>query len=122
MEQEAIDALIATHAAALLGDWGADVVKIERPMRNGAGGDDTRLLAPCDLQAVKACGVTFAGSMVERVIEERARGNPDSAQAIRAEVTDPARGTVRLSGVTITADGKPLRIETLLPMTHRLSA
>ena len=32
------------------------------------------LLAPVDLQAVKACGVTFAQSMLERVIEERARG------------------------------------------------
>src|SRR6266571_7064121 len=45
------------------------------------------LLAPIDLQAIKAAGVTFAVSMLERVIEERARGNPDSAAAIRAEVT-----------------------------------
>ncbi len=45
------------------------------------------LLAPLDLQAVKAAGVTFAISMLERVIEERARGNPDAAAAIRAEVT-----------------------------------
>jgi fumarylacetoacetate (FAA) hydrolase family protein len=44
------------------------------------------LLAPIDLQAVKAAGVTFAVSMLERVIEERARGNPDAATAIRAEV------------------------------------
>ena len=44
------------------------------------------LLAPIDLQAVKAAGVTFAVSMLERVIEERARGNPDAAAAIRAEV------------------------------------
>ncbi len=44
------------------------------------------LLAPADLQAVKAAGVTFAISMLERVIEERARGNPDAAAAIRAEV------------------------------------
>jgi len=43
-------------------------------------------LAPCDLQAVKACGVTFARSMVERVIEERAAGNPASAEKIRARV------------------------------------
>src|SRR5256886_7961237 len=51
--------------------------------------DPTRpwLLAPIDLQVIKAAGVTFALSMLERVIEERARGNPDSAQAIRAEVT-----------------------------------
>jgi fumarylacetoacetate (FAA) hydrolase family protein len=50
---------------------------------------DTRrphLLAPIDLQVVKAAGVTFATSMLERVIEERARGNPDAAAAIRAEV------------------------------------
>ncbi|MBV8456456.1 MAG: fumarylacetoacetate hydrolase family protein [Acetobacteraceae bacterium] len=45
------------------------------------------LLAPVDLQAVKAAGVTFAVSLLERVIEERARGNPDAAAAIRAEVT-----------------------------------
>ncbi len=45
------------------------------------------LLAPIDLQAVKAAGVTFAISMLERLIEERARGNADAAAAIRAEVT-----------------------------------
>jgi fumarylacetoacetate (FAA) hydrolase family protein len=45
------------------------------------------LLAPLDLQALKAAGVTFAVSMLERVIEERARGNPASAEAIRKEVT-----------------------------------
>jgi fumarylacetoacetate (FAA) hydrolase family protein len=45
------------------------------------------LLAPVDLQVLKAAGVTFAISMLERVIEERARGNPASAEAIRKEVT-----------------------------------
>ncbi len=45
------------------------------------------LLAPLDLQVLKAAGVTFAISMLERVIEERARGNPASAEAIRKEVT-----------------------------------
>lgn len=44
------------------------------------------LLAPCDLQAVKAAGVTFAQSMVERVIEEQAAGDPDKAEAIRTRV------------------------------------
>jgi len=44
------------------------------------------LLAPFDLQVLKAAGVTFAISMLERVIEERARGNPASADAIRKEV------------------------------------
>jgi fumarylacetoacetate (FAA) hydrolase family protein len=44
------------------------------------------LLAPVDLQVLKAAGVTFAVSMLERVIEERARGNPSAAAEIRAEV------------------------------------
>jgi fumarylacetoacetate (FAA) hydrolase family protein len=44
------------------------------------------LLAPLDLQVLKAAGVTFVVSMLERVIEERARGNPTSAAAIRKEV------------------------------------
>jgi fumarylacetoacetate (FAA) hydrolase family protein len=44
------------------------------------------LLAPIDLQAIKAAGVTFAVSMIERVIEERARGNPEAAAAIREMV------------------------------------
>ncbi len=45
------------------------------------------LLAPNDLQAVKACGVTFARSMIERVIEEKAAGNPDLAERVRERVT-----------------------------------
>ena len=44
------------------------------------------LLAPIDLQAIKAAGVTFATSMIERVIEERARGNPEAALALRGEI------------------------------------
>jgi fumarylacetoacetate (FAA) hydrolase family protein len=52
--------------------------------RSGGGG--TQLLAPADLQALKACGVTFARSMIERVIEERAGGDPSRAEAIRAKV------------------------------------
>ncbi|GAB5467473.1 MAG: fumarylacetoacetate hydrolase family protein [Rhodospirillales bacterium] len=54
-----------------------------------AAGDPGRLhlLAPNDLQAVKACGVTFAKSMLERVIEERAAGDPSKAAEIRAHCT-----------------------------------
>ncbi|WP_181123543.1 fumarylacetoacetate hydrolase family protein [Pseudomonas luteola] len=44
------------------------------------------LLPPADLQVIKAAGVTFAASMVERVIEERAGGNPQKAESIRAKV------------------------------------
>ena len=40
-------------------------------------------LAPCDLQTVKACGVTFVSSMLERVIEEQAKGDAQAAEKIR---------------------------------------
>ena len=45
-----------------------------------------RFLAPVDLQAIKACGVTYVRSMLERVIEERCRGDASRAEAVRAEV------------------------------------
>ncbi|WP_233250405.1 fumarylacetoacetate hydrolase family protein, partial [Acidovorax sp. HMWF018] len=50
--------------------------------------DTTRpwLLAPCDLQVVKAAGVTFATSLIERVIEEQARGDATRAQGLRSQV------------------------------------
>ena len=50
--------------------------------------DATRpwLLAPCDLQVVKAAGVTFAASLIERVIEEQARGDASRAQGLRSQV------------------------------------
>ena len=50
--------------------------------------DTTRpwLLAPCDLQVVKAAGVTFAASLIERVIEEQARGDATRAQGLRSQV------------------------------------
>jgi fumarylacetoacetate (FAA) hydrolase family protein len=47
---------------------------------------DHRLLAPVDLQCIKAAGVTFAVSAVERVIEERCRGDADKANAVRADL------------------------------------
>jgi len=46
------------------------------------------LLAPCDLQAIKACGVTFATSLLERVIDERIGGDPAKAQALRMTLQD----------------------------------
>jgi len=45
------------------------------------------LMAPCDLQAIKAAGVTFVQSMLERVIEEQARGDASKAQSVRQAVT-----------------------------------
>jgi fumarylacetoacetate (FAA) hydrolase family protein len=66
---------------------GRDIGAVEDLVAAPVGDLSVRhLLAPCDLQAVKACGVTFAGSMVERVIEERAAGDPARAEAIRARV------------------------------------
>jgi fumarylacetoacetate (FAA) hydrolase family protein len=52
------------------------------------------LLAPIDLQAIKAAGVTFAQSLLERVIEEQARGAPEKAAAVRAEVERALGGAV----------------------------
>lgn len=53
------------------------------------------LLAPHDLQSVKAAGVTFAVSMIERVIEERARGDLDAAAALRSVITEKIGGDLR---------------------------
>lgn len=64
------------------------VASLERALANS---DATRrdpqhpwLLAPCDLQAVKASGVTFIASLLERVIEEQSRGDASKAESIRA--------------------------------------
>ncbi|MGL6215026.1 fumarylacetoacetate hydrolase family protein [Billgrantia desiderata] len=46
------------------------------------------LLAPCDVQAIKACGVTFAVSLLERVIEEQAGGDAAKASQLRAELKE----------------------------------
>jgi len=49
-------------------------------------GSAGQLLSPNDVQAVKAAGVTFADSMLERVIEEQAKGDPQRAQEIRGRL------------------------------------
>jgi fumarylacetoacetate (FAA) hydrolase family protein len=59
-----------------------------------AGPDVVRLLSPIDLQVIKAAGVTFAKSMIERVIEERAKGDYTRAEAIRAQINDAIGGTI----------------------------
>lgn len=53
------------------------------------------LLAPIDLQVIKAAGVTFAASLLERVIEERSRGDAAAAAAIRAEVIQVIGNDIR---------------------------
>src|SRR6202790_625496 len=77
-------------AKALRGVEGERIGNFAEVFANSASDtrDQTRpwLLAPIDLQVIKAAGVTFATSIIERVIEERARGNPEAATAIRTEV------------------------------------
>lgn len=50
------------------------------------GGEGPQLLAPCDLQPVKAAGVTFAISLLERMIEEEAGGDASRADEIRVRM------------------------------------
>ena len=53
------------------------------------------LLAPVDLQCIKACGVTFAVSAIERVIEEKARGDASRAAEIRASLEERIGAGIR---------------------------
>ncbi|GAA6179733.1 fumarylacetoacetate hydrolase family protein [Shimia sp. NS0008-38b] len=64
------------------------IIGSTQDLTNATVGDltQTHLLAPCDLQSIKACGVTFASSMVERVIEEQAAGDPQKANAVRQKI------------------------------------
>jgi len=67
---------------------GEDLGSVEDILTATTKGDGaTTLLAPIDLQAIKAAGVTFAASMLERVIEEKARGDATLADGIRADIT-----------------------------------
>ncbi len=80
----------ADPAAALAAAGGETIGRYADLLSNAH--PDTRdasrpwLLAPVDLQALKAAGVTFVVSMLERVIEERAKGDPTAARAIRDEI------------------------------------
>ena len=65
---------------------GLDIGDKDEILSNPIDNSKCHFLAPCDLQAIKASGVTFAGSMVERVIEEQAAGNPNKAQEIRDRI------------------------------------
>lgn len=58
------------------------------------GGPGPRLLAPADLQVLKAAGVTFVKSMLERVIEERAAGDVTRSAEIREQVESAIGGTL----------------------------
>jgi fumarylacetoacetate (FAA) hydrolase family protein len=67
-------------------DLGSAEDLVQAAWKGEAGPGGIRLLAPCDLQAIKACGVTFAVSLLERVIEEQAKGDPARADALRAQL------------------------------------
>ena len=88
---DAADPATAIAEAPSGREWTLQAV-IAASLARAAGGP--RLLAPCDLQAVKACGVTFARSMLERVIEERAKGDPSRAAAIREQVSGIVGGAL----------------------------
>jgi fumarylacetoacetate (FAA) hydrolase family protein len=76
----------AVHVRSAPGRTIAPLAEIAQHSHAG-GAARPRLLSPVDLQAVKASGVTFVASLLERVIEEQARGDPQRAQAIRADIT-----------------------------------
>ncbi len=82
-----VEALRAAPRGAALGS--TDALLANSP-REGRDEIRPRLLAPCDLQALKACGVTFVASLLERVIEERAKGDPARVEEIRADLSQVA--------------------------------
>ncbi|NOD92379.1 fumarylacetoacetate hydrolase [Ruegeria sp. HKCCD4884] len=78
-------------AAAANAVDGTDIGGINEVSANSTEAPDPSrpyFLAPSDLQPIKACGVTFVSSMLERVIEEKAKGDPAKADAIRARCTE----------------------------------
>jgi fumarylacetoacetate (FAA) hydrolase family protein len=80
------DPVALAHAAGKrIGDLAPILANSAHDRRASAS---PHFLAPCDLQALKASGVTFATSLLERVIEEHARGDASKAAAIRRTITD----------------------------------
>ena len=75
---------IARHAS---GETLGPVTALINEHLNSTPQSTARLLAPCDVQAIKACGVTFAVSLIERVIEEQAGGDPVKAKGVREMIT-----------------------------------
>ena len=78
-----VRAHLASGQAAHLGSAEAVMANSDEAHRDSK---QAWLLSPCDLQAVKAAGVTFVASMLERVIEEQARGDASKAEAVRQAV------------------------------------
>ena len=77
----------AAYVAAAPGRSVGSLAEIlQNSMAGGQNPAKPHLLSPVDLQAVKASGVTFVVSLLERVIEEQARGSAERAEAIRADI------------------------------------
>jgi len=72
-----------------------EALDIRAVWEDPAGEAAVKLLAPVDLQCLKAAGVTFAVSTLERVIEERARGDAAAALKIREQLSDSMGGDLR---------------------------
>jgi fumarylacetoacetate (FAA) hydrolase family protein len=83
LELEDPAAAVRGFEAPRLADTGAVLANSAHDARSAAL---PWLLAPCDLQAIKAAGVTFVSSMLERVIEEQARGDASKAEDVRRAV------------------------------------
>jgi fumarylacetoacetate (FAA) hydrolase family protein len=79
--------------AAAHGGRSWELAEVLRATARG-GSDEATLLAPVDLQAVKACGVTFVDSLVERVIEERCAGDLTKAEQVRTAVHEALGGSL----------------------------
>jgi fumarylacetoacetate (FAA) hydrolase family protein len=73
--------------------------------------DHPHFLAPCDLQPIKAAGVTFVASMLERVIEEQARGDASRAQAVRERVSQVIGDNLR---AIVPGSEKAMQVKALL--------
>ncbi len=73
-------------------EWALDEV-LDATLTGDA--DAVRLISPIDLQVIKAAGVTFAKSMIERVIEEQAKGDPTKAVELRAKIESALGGAIR---------------------------
>ncbi|MDB5742241.1 MAG: fumarylacetoacetate hydrolase [Polaromonas sp.] len=83
----AVQRALADGSAAPVASLQAVLAQADPATRAGDTGDTPWLLAPCDLQALKASGVTFIASLLERVIEEQARGDASRAHSIRDALT-----------------------------------
>jgi fumarylacetoacetate (FAA) hydrolase family protein len=83
-----VSALLDAWDPGVQGDDLGDVLSLSVRPAWGAPRGKIRLMAPIDLQCVKAAGVTFAESTIERVIEEKTRGNAREAQAVRQALID----------------------------------